>query len=337
MQSVDCPFCEHANPTGAKFCNECGSPLHFAPCKQCGAVNRIDDSQCYRCGVALSAPPVPPQAAHIDPGAASSNQEPMGLEQKAQWLEQEFLRLEEPGAIMPEPRAKAEGHAAISTQIPGELAPNLAPNAIEHKVGAIDSGHGEARGHYAKIDRASALDAQRRGSSSQTRGRSSMPEMNSLFSEIAEAPRVLWHEVAAGLSALMLLLAIAVGAYFYYLENLVPNVTMAERGVPKSGVSVRESRATAMSRASVTSALPLTKDMPPPPNREPNSAASPVAVEANPAESGQGSDPAGVTTAAAPEVTVAESSSDAMPEAQCPPAVVALALCDWFKGRADRK
>src|SRR5215471_9532148 len=31
-----CRFCDHYNPAGAKFCNDCGSPLHLKPCEQCG-------------------------------------------------------------------------------------------------------------------------------------------------------------------------------------------------------------------------------------------------------------------------------------------------------------
>ena len=335
MQSVDCPFCEHANLAGAKFCNECGSPLHFAPCKHCGAVNRIDDAQCYRCGVALNAPRVPSQAAHVDPEAASSNPDSMRLEQKAQWLERELLRLENPGADMPDPHAKAEDHAAISTQTSGELAPDLAPNTIEHKIGPLDTADREARGNHARIDRASELGAKRRRSSAQTRGRSSMPEMSSLFSEVAKAPRVSWRELAAGLAALILMLAIAAGAYFYYLENLAPNVTMAEHRAPESGVLARESRTTAMNRTSVTSGLPLTKNTPAPPDGEPDAAASPAPV-GNPVESGQSFDPSAVAVVAAPQMAVTESSSDAIAVAQCPPAVAAIALCDWFRNHASR-
>ncbi len=49
----NCPFCAHDNPRGARFCNECGSPLHLAPCAHCDAVNDIDMRACYRCGAAL--------------------------------------------------------------------------------------------------------------------------------------------------------------------------------------------------------------------------------------------------------------------------------------------
>ena len=45
-----CAFCEHRNPAGASFCNDCGSPLHLKPCNQCAAVNEQGATHCYRCG-----------------------------------------------------------------------------------------------------------------------------------------------------------------------------------------------------------------------------------------------------------------------------------------------
>ncbi len=45
-----CPFCEHPNPAAAKFCNDCGSPLHLKPCRQCDAINDGSVNFCYMCG-----------------------------------------------------------------------------------------------------------------------------------------------------------------------------------------------------------------------------------------------------------------------------------------------
>ena len=45
-----CRFCDHHNPPAAKFCNECGSPLHLRPCNQCDAVNDQAATYCYQCG-----------------------------------------------------------------------------------------------------------------------------------------------------------------------------------------------------------------------------------------------------------------------------------------------
>ena len=47
-----CAFCDHRNPAGAKFCNDCASPLHLKPCRRCDAVNDQAATSCYKCGAA---------------------------------------------------------------------------------------------------------------------------------------------------------------------------------------------------------------------------------------------------------------------------------------------
>ena len=54
MSRLACKFCAHTNPEGSKFCNECGSPLNFAPCPRCEAVNNVSDTECFQCGAPLS-------------------------------------------------------------------------------------------------------------------------------------------------------------------------------------------------------------------------------------------------------------------------------------------
>ena len=74
-----CPFCDHRNPVGAKFCNDCGSPLDLKPCNQCSAVNHLAATNCYQCGAECSAlftrsettpglPAADPTAAGATPG-----------------------------------------------------------------------------------------------------------------------------------------------------------------------------------------------------------------------------------------------------------------------------
>ena len=46
VHSLSCRFCHHANPSGAKFCNECGSPLHLRPCPRCEAVTDASAGAC---------------------------------------------------------------------------------------------------------------------------------------------------------------------------------------------------------------------------------------------------------------------------------------------------
>ena len=50
MPGSECPFCEHPNPAAAKFCNDCGSPLHLKPCRKCDAINDGSVKFCYMCG-----------------------------------------------------------------------------------------------------------------------------------------------------------------------------------------------------------------------------------------------------------------------------------------------
>lgn len=47
-----CAFCDHRNPAGANFCNNCAAPLHLKPCRQCDAVNHQTATNCYKCGAA---------------------------------------------------------------------------------------------------------------------------------------------------------------------------------------------------------------------------------------------------------------------------------------------
>src|SRR4051794_40291356 len=58
-----CRFCEHRSPAGAKFCSECGSPMHLKPCNECDAVNSQSAITCYKCGAeypAITTPAVAP-------------------------------------------------------------------------------------------------------------------------------------------------------------------------------------------------------------------------------------------------------------------------------------
>jgi hypothetical protein len=50
MLLPQCFFCKHLNPAGAKYCNDCGSPLHLKPCSECEAINDQAATNCYRCG-----------------------------------------------------------------------------------------------------------------------------------------------------------------------------------------------------------------------------------------------------------------------------------------------
>ena len=64
-----CAFCDHRNPAGAKFCNDCASPLHLRPCNQCDAVNHQTATNCYKCGAACPALFSTPEAPSVLPAA----------------------------------------------------------------------------------------------------------------------------------------------------------------------------------------------------------------------------------------------------------------------------
>ena len=84
MFPPQCLFCAHTNPAGAKFCNECGAPLHLRPCNRCEAINDQVAKNCYQCGIALSMPGTAPETAPawpaLDPVAASASLSDLCLE-----------------------------------------------------------------------------------------------------------------------------------------------------------------------------------------------------------------------------------------------------------------
>src|SRR5882672_7167346 len=59
MSTLSCRFCEHRNPSGAKYCNECGSPLGLKPCPNCEALSDANAEQCHQCNLPFGATPVP--------------------------------------------------------------------------------------------------------------------------------------------------------------------------------------------------------------------------------------------------------------------------------------
>lgn len=55
--AFQCLFCNHLNPVGASFCNECGSQLQLQQCDLCGSINKRSARVCYKCGAALAVHP----------------------------------------------------------------------------------------------------------------------------------------------------------------------------------------------------------------------------------------------------------------------------------------
>jgi ribosomal protein L40E len=67
-----CGFCDHRNPAGAKFCNDCASPLHLKGCKQCDAVNDRFATNCYKCGAVCPVSFSTIEATAVSPAADST-------------------------------------------------------------------------------------------------------------------------------------------------------------------------------------------------------------------------------------------------------------------------
>jgi len=63
MVVLQCLFCEHGNRAGAKFCEDCGSPLHLKLCKSCEAINQRDAESCHKCGTKFPIRPALPVGA----------------------------------------------------------------------------------------------------------------------------------------------------------------------------------------------------------------------------------------------------------------------------------
>lgn len=70
MLPTQCSFCQHENAPGARFCAECGSPMHLKVCPNpaCGKVSDVGAAVCETCGQAF--PPLTSAAAASKDSAA---------------------------------------------------------------------------------------------------------------------------------------------------------------------------------------------------------------------------------------------------------------------------
>lgn len=75
MPTLSCSFCRHANPPGAKFCNECGSPLNLRPCPRCEAVTDAGAGICHQCGAAFDTEDAPSIVTAVTHAATTSEAE----------------------------------------------------------------------------------------------------------------------------------------------------------------------------------------------------------------------------------------------------------------------
>jgi hypothetical protein len=67
-----CPVCEHRNPRGSRFCNECGSPLQLRFCPACHAAEDVMALECRSCGEKLPLVPLAePPPVFVEPTGES--------------------------------------------------------------------------------------------------------------------------------------------------------------------------------------------------------------------------------------------------------------------------
>jgi len=62
---MKCPRCQHENPLGVRFCNECGQKLEL-PCPECGKTNPPGSKFCNECGHNLTPTSVPSKELSFD-------------------------------------------------------------------------------------------------------------------------------------------------------------------------------------------------------------------------------------------------------------------------------
>jgi len=301
MPPPDCPFCEHQNPADAKFCNECGSPLHLTPCGDCGAVNSVADPHCWRCGGLLLPLDSPVPVEPVERKLVVPEQLPMELLPTAQLpteqeLEQELVALEQEVQALERAPASAEAlppvfeHAPRGSGTPGPKAGDPQPRRVEQA----------------------------------SRG-SNIPEPKSLFVQADDAPRGRWHGFITAASVVVFVAAIAGGGYLYYRLGASPareGPSLPPPEPPPAEASMEPRVAGDVGAApepvpapAVASAAPRVDA----PVEPPVISDAGKAPEAEPAREGGG---------AANIITQIGKGTSAR-EPTCPAAVAAMALCEW--------
>jgi hypothetical protein len=136
MPPPDCPFCGHANPTAAKFCNECGSPLHLTPCGDCGAVNNLAEAHCWRCGKVLLQRAASPAAESAGIRHAVPTQE--ALEEELVALEHEIRDFSRaPAAVATGARSPPEPTSPAGAGLPARQPPRAVRRAAIPKLDEV--------------------------------------------------------------------------------------------------------------------------------------------------------------------------------------------------------
>jgi len=69
---MKCPFCQHENVTGTRFCAECGFSIHLKICPnpQCGKISDVGVAVCEHCGEAFPKVATAPETTIVAPAVS---------------------------------------------------------------------------------------------------------------------------------------------------------------------------------------------------------------------------------------------------------------------------
>ena len=130
---MNCPTCNAANPSGARFCNNCGTRLPTG-CPNCGHVNQPGSKFCNNCGFKLDAAGAP--AADVSPASPLDRYLPPELRAKL-----EAARSTRAGAderrIVTILFCDVKGSTAAASQLDPEEWAEIINGAFEHMIAPI--------------------------------------------------------------------------------------------------------------------------------------------------------------------------------------------------------
>jgi hypothetical protein len=135
MFPPQCPFCDHVNPAGAKFCTDCGSPLRVKQCSRCKALNDPIARICSKCSAQF--PSEAGQTASAQGITAASPAFSEGLPFRLDFDLNEFTK-PAPSAANVTAAAPASVASESAFEIASSTAPQLARPAAAIELDQVD-------------------------------------------------------------------------------------------------------------------------------------------------------------------------------------------------------
>lgn len=131
--AYQCLFCNHLNPVGESFCNECGSQLQLQQCDLCGSINKRSARVCYKCGAAFTfAAPIGTSAVTLDSCTPATALNPVHTtlpESLLDALDARHARGEITGLRGNLPKPYAKGGPVVDCGEPTDISPAVASSA----------------------------------------------------------------------------------------------------------------------------------------------------------------------------------------------------------------